>query len=232
MKLRMSLRIVLMCLFAVAWRCPLPAADTLEAVLARMDQEAASFRDLTAQLKKTSYTAVLNDTSQEGGTVWIRRAGSRDLIMKVEFVGPNERSLGFENSKGQIYYPKIRTVQIFDLGKSRRLVDQFLLLGFGTSGKELVKNYRLAVLGTEAAAGQACTRLELVPKSAEVLQHLQKIELWIPENAGHPVQQKFFQPGGDYTVIIYTDLKLNPKLPETAFRMNLPADVKKEYPQK
>ena len=211
---------------------PLAAADTLEAVLARMDKEAAGFRDLSAQLKKTSYTAVLNDNSQESGAVWIKRSRPRGLTMKVEFSGPNERALGFENSQGQIYYPKIQTVQIFDLGKSRRLVDQFLLLGFGTSGKEAAKNYQLAVGGQEVAAGQKCTRLELVPKSSEVLQHLQKVELWIPENAGHPVQQKFFQRGGDYTVIIYTDLKLNPALPETSFRLNLPKGVKREYPQK
>lgn len=227
----MFLRVMLTLLFVVGLSRA-AGADTLEAVLARMDQEAAGFRDLSAQLKKTSYTAVLNETDQEGGQVWIKRSGARDLAMKVEFAGPNERALGFENSKGQIYYPKIQTVQIFDLGRSRHLVDQFLLLGFGTSGKDVAKNYRLAVLGQETAAGQKCTRLELVPKSTEVLQHLQKVELWIPESAGHPVQQKFFQPGGDYTVIIYTDLKLNPKLPDTAFRLNLPKGVKREYPQK
>jgi outer membrane lipoprotein-sorting protein len=228
----MFLRVTLTFLFALGLELPAAGADALEAVLARMDQEAAGFRDLTAQLTKTSYTAVLNESSQESGSVWIKRSGARDLMMKVEFTGPNERALGFENSRGQIYYPKIQTVQIFDLGKSRRLVDQFLLLGFGTPGKEVAKNYRLAVAGEEAAAGQKCTRLELIPKSTEVLQHLQKVELWIPENAGHPVQQKLFQLGGDYTVIIYTDLKLNPKLPETAFRLNLPKDVKREYPQK
>lgn len=228
----MFLRVMLRFLFALGLNLPAAGADALEAVLARMDQEAAGFRDLTAQLTKTSYTAVLNESSQESGSVWIKRSGARDLTMKVEFTGPNERALGFENSKGQIYYPKIRSVQIFDLGKSRRLVDQFLLLGFGTPGKEVAKNYRLAVAGEEAVAGQKCTRVELIPKSAEVLQHLQKVELWIPENAGHPVQQKLFQLGGDYTVIIYTDLKLNPKLPETAFRLDLPKDVKREYPQK
>ena len=34
-------------------------------------------------------------------------------------------------------YPKLKTVQEIDLGKRTDLIDQFLLVGFGTSGQEL-----------------------------------------------------------------------------------------------
>ena len=33
----------------------------------------------------------------------------------------------------QIYYPKSNTVEEYDLGKERAMIDQFLLLGFGSS---------------------------------------------------------------------------------------------------
>ncbi len=206
-------------------------AETTEAALARMDQEAAAFRDMTAKLKKASFTAVLNETSQESGTIWLRRAGAKRVLMRVEFTEPDPRSVGLDGTTGQVYYPKIQTVQIYNLGKSSVLIDQFSLLGFGTPRKELEKSYTIRAAGEETIDGRPATRLELTPKPAKVLEHVKKVELWIPLDAGHPVQQKFFQPGGDYYLITYSDLKLNPNLAEAAFKLALPKGVKREYPQ-
>lgn len=208
------------------------APEAVDAVLARMDKESAGFRDLSAQLTKTTYTAVLNDTSRESGQVWMKRAGRREMVMRVEFTGTNPRAMGFQDSKGQIYYPKINTVQVYDLGKTRSLVDQFLLLGFGTSGKELAKNYAIKLVGQEAVAGRQCSRLQLTPKSEEIKKHVTEVGLWIPLDAGYPIQQRFLQPGGDFILFTYSDLRINPALPDSAFRLNVPKDAKVEYPQK
>ncbi len=207
-------------------------AESSDSVLARMDKEALSFRDMTAKLRKVSFTAVLNDTGEESGVIWMKRAGSNKALMRVEITEPEPRSVGLEGSTAQIYYPKIQTVQIYDLGKNSTLLDQFSLLGFGTARKDLEKNYTIRVAGEETVEGQPSTRLELTPKSPKVLERVQKIELWIPANAGHPVRQKFNQPGGDYYLISYSDMKLNPSLPDSAFRLKLPKGVKREYPSR
>jgi outer membrane lipoprotein-sorting protein len=207
-------------------------AQTLADILATMDKEAAGFRDLTAQVAKTSHTVVLNDTSTETGQLWIKRSGPRKVEMRIAFAGANERQLSFHGNAGEIYYPKIRTVQIYDLGKSRSLVDQFLLLGFGTSGKELAKAYDIRLVGQEVAGGQKTNRLELTPRSEELRKHITKIDLWVPPDAGHPVQQRFLRPGGDFELFAYSDMRLNPNLPDASFRLELPKDVKREFPQK
>jgi len=208
------------------------SAEPLEAVLARLDRAAADFRDLEAEFERTTFTAVLNESSQESGKLWIRRAGARNRLMHIEFQGPNPRSLGFDGTQGQIYYPKIQTVQIYELGKHRALIDQFLLLGFGTAGREVARSYSIKVAGEATVAGRKTTRLEMVPKSAEVGQHVLSIELSIPEDAAYPLQQRFVQPGGDYTLVVYSAIRWNPNLPEAQFRLELPKGVKREYPQK
>lgn len=210
----------------------LPAyCETVDAVLARMDKEAAGFRQISSKLKKSDYTAALNDSDSESGEMWLRRNG-HDAIMRTEFALPQHRSVAVEGGKAQIYYPKIRTVQIYDLGKAGALVDQFLVLGFGSSGKEIAKNYTVALGGEEMVNGEKTTRLELTPKSSKVQDQIKKVELWIPQGAGHPVQQRVTQPNGDYYLFTYSDIKLNPGLADSAFRLNLPSDVKREYPQK
>ncbi len=208
----------------------LKAEDT-PAVLKRMNAESASFRVLTANMKEATYTAVLSDTTEESGKVWMRRS-ERGFQMRADISQPNQRSIGLQDGTAQIFYPKMNTVQIYDLGKNKGLVDQFLVLGFGSSGKDLQANYTVRAAGEDVIGGQKTTRLELLPKSKTMKEQITKVELWIPLDAGHPVQQKFSQPGGDYYLITYSDIQLKPNLPESDFRLKLPADVKKEYPQR
>jgi outer membrane lipoprotein-sorting protein len=226
----MFFRLLLTLYLAASLLPPCANARGLDEVLASMDRAAASFRDMSATLKRIDHTAVINDTSEEIGNVRMKRP-SRKVHVLIEFTEPDPRTLSFQGQKAEIYYPKIKTVQVYDLGKYRQLVDQFLLLGFGSSGKELRKSYSLRVVGEDKVSGELTTRLELLPKSKSARKHLDKVELWI-STSGYPLQQKFYQPSGDYVLITYSDLKINPDFPEDALKLKLPGDVKREYPQK
>jgi outer membrane lipoprotein-sorting protein len=226
----MLIRLLLTFYLAVSLLLPCANAGSLDEVLSSMDRAASSFRDMSATLKRIDHTAVINDTSEESGKVRMKRT-SRKVSMLIEFTKPDPRTVSFEGRKAQIYYPKIMTVQVYDLGKYRQLVDQFLLLGFGSSGKELRKNYSLRVVGEDKVSGELTTRLELVPKTRSARKHLDKVELWI-STSGYPLQQKFYQPSEDYIQITYSDLVINPNLPEDALKLRLPDGVKRQYPQK
>lgn len=208
-----------------------PGADSLDAVLERMDRDAVSFRDLTARVRKDAFTAVLNETNHEIGTLSMKRAGGR-ILLKAEFTEPDARSVALEGTIAQIYYPKIQTVQIYDLGKNRALIDQFSSLGFATTRRDMERNYTIRLGGREALDGRPTVRIELIPKSPKALEQVRKIELWIPLDAGYPVQQRFLQPGGDYHLIRYADIRRNTGLTDAACRLDLPWNTRREYPQK
>jgi outer membrane lipoprotein-sorting protein len=209
-----------------------PAAETLEAVQARMDQSAASFQSMRARLNKISYTAVIQDTVRETGTFTIKKVKAGDLRVRMEIEKPDPRSIALSRRKYEVFLPKIKTVQEYDLSKYGRMVDQFLLLGFGTPVKELQKSYAMKVTGADTIDGRAATRVELIPKAASVKEHLRKVEVWIPANDGNPIQQKFHQPSGDYFQSTYSEVKLNGGVTDADVALNLPKDVKREYPQK
>lgn len=210
---------------------PAAGAETLDSVLARMDASAAEFRALSAKLKKTTYTAVLNESSSESGTIRVRRLSAKDLRMLINFAEPDAKNVAYANKKWQIFYPKINTVQEYDFGKQSALVDQALLLGFGTASADLKRGYSLKYLGEDTVDGKKTSHLELVPKSSEAREHFTKVELWISE-AGHPVQQKVVQPSKDYYLVTYSEIHLNPKLDDESLKLRLPKGVKKEYPQR
>jgi outer membrane lipoprotein-sorting protein len=210
-----------------------PAADgSLAATLARMDEAAARFKGLQADVQKIAHTAVINVDSVDVGTIAVKRPKPYDIRVRIDFQAPNPRQVVIEGVKGAIYYPGINTVQEYNLGKSRSLVEQFMLLGFGSNSKDLESAYSIRLGGPEAVAGQESTRLELIPKSQDVLAHLKRVDLWISDTMGIAVQQKLYETGGDYLLATYTNIKLRPNLPDSAVKLDLPKSVKREYPQK
>ncbi len=209
------------------------SADPLQEVLAQMEAAAQEFTGMKAKIRKGSYTAVIDDLTEESGTLWMERKGrGSDVVMKIDFTEPAPRAVAFSGKKGEIYYPKIKTVHEYDLGKHKSLVESFLLLGFGTSGKQLTKEYSVKYVGEEEIAGQAAHRLELIPKDRKAREKFTSIDMWVAKDGGYPVQQKFNAPSDDYTRITYTDVEINPELSPGDLALQLPADVKREFPQK
>jgi|SRR5262245_29143031 outer membrane lipoprotein-sorting protein len=208
------------------------AADPLQATMNRLDEAAAGFRGLSADVHKIAHTAVINEDTVDEGAILVKRPKPRDMRMLVDIKKPDPKTVAVAGRKVEIYFPKMNTVQEYDAGKNRALLDQFFLLGFGSTSADLKSGYEVKLGGPETVAGQKTTRIELVPKSKEVLAHLTGVELWISDSAGLTVQQKFHMPGGDYTQATYTNIKINPNLPDTALKLNLPKGVKRETPQK
>jgi outer membrane lipoprotein-sorting protein len=117
-------------------------------------------------------------------------------------------------------------VQDYDVGKNSDVLNQFLLLGFGSSGKELAQSYEISAAGTENVAGVETTKLLLLPKSPGVKERLSKIEMWIPANAAYPIQQQFYEPSGNYRQVTYSNVKLNPSI-KGNLELKLPSGVKR-----
>jgi len=111
-------------------------------------------------------------------------------------------------------------------------VDQFILLGFGSTAAEIRKGYDVKLGGAEQLDGVATTRIELTPKEGEAKKMVTRIELWIPEGQGNPIQEKVTEPSRNYHLFVYSSLKANPSLPDSAFELNLPPGVKRITPNK
>src|SRR5260370_30136969 len=223
-----SVHLLTVFLFAAVYNYAAPT----EEVLARFDRAASSFHSMSAQFRQISHTAVIDDDTEEHGTLVIHKAQEHDVRGVMEYVGADQRSCGIDRHRVQSYHPKTRSVQVYDLGKHGEQVVEFLLIGFGTSGKDLAANYHVRVVGEATVGLQKTTRLELIPKSADAQKYLTKVELWIPEGEGYPIQEKLYQPSGDYTPVSYSDVNINPPLPKDAFELKLPKDVKYEHPQR
>ena len=90
--------------------------------------------------------------------------------------------------------PKIDEVNTYNTGKDRATVESFLVLGFGGSGKDMLKSFDVKYMGHDKIDGTDTVKLELVPKSDKVRNIFDHIWLWIDPSCGVSVQQQLFAP--------------------------------------
>jgi len=200
----------------------------LESVLKQLDSQAASFQSLKADLERTKVTVVVNDKSVESGQILVRR----DDKMRIDVTQPDARTILRDGDTFYIYNPKIHRVEEYNLGKKKSLVDQFLLLGFGTSGSSLKDSYTITLQGEQTLDGRKVLLMELLPKTDEVRKQLSKILLWLDESTWLPLQQQFFETGsGDYFIIHYRNLNRNARIPDGEFKPRWPHGTTKIQPQ-
>ena len=203
-----------------------PAADTpLEAVLARMDQASANFKGISADIRKMSHTDVVNVDDVASGTIIVKRVKAHDTRIRIDLTDPRRQTVTIGGGKVQVFYPQTNEAQEVDLGKNRGVVDQFMLLGFGSNSAELKSAYSVTLGGMDSIDGEKTTRIMLVPKDREILARVKTCELWISEK-GWTVQQKFHTGGGDYVLSTYTGMKLNPVIADKDLKLELPKGVK------
>lgn len=215
---------------------PASSKDSVQSVLTRMDKAASEFKTMTANVTYVTHTDVINEDSTETGVVAMEKVRAGEVRSLIEFRPPDQRTIEFAKRQLRIYYPKIKTVQEWNLDKHGEQLDQFLMIGFGTSGTTLAKDYTVDVLGIETVKsleGVQSIRVRLVPKSSEAKQYVTQFELWIPENGDpYPLQEKISAPSGDYRLITYKDMKINTPLKRDALQLKLPSGVNREYPGK
>jgi outer membrane lipoprotein-sorting protein len=210
------------------------AAD-LPGILAKIDTAAASFQGLIADVKQVSHLNIMpNDDETSIGTIVVKRPRPKALRALLEFKPPNQYAAAFDGKTAQRYLPKLNLIEIYDVDKKfGGLVDQYLLLGFGASSAELKQVYDIAYVGAETVAGKKATKLALTPKKPDKALHLTKAEIWYADDLGIAVQQKLFTgTEGDYLLATYTNIKLNPQIPDSDVTLKAPKDAKKEYPLK
>jgi len=197
----------------------------LAEILSRMDDSANRLHTLSATLEYTKVTVLVNDKSTETGKIFFRKSKNPQILIDIQ--KPEAKSILFKKNKAEIFYPKINQVQEYDLTDHSGIFQQFLLLGFGTESGELKKSYTLKFVGEEVLEGDTTAILELVPRKANVATQLEKIHLWISEESWLPVQQKFFEPGGDYFIARYTQVRVNRRLPSSTFEIPAAKDAKR-----
>src|SRR5580693_6542683 len=101
-------------------------AATLESVLRRMDEAAASFQSTQADFVWDLYQKVVDEHDTQKGTVYYRRAG-KEIEMMAEIKEPMAKFMLYKDGKLQIYQPSMEQVMSFSAGSNRNEMESYLV---------------------------------------------------------------------------------------------------------
>ena len=192
----------------------------LNSILSQMDTASASFKNTQADVKYDNYTRVVNDHSIQSGTLYVERNGNSENMGAVFYdIGPNgqpskspSKVIVFDGSTLRIYTPGVNQVDIFKAGANQAKYESFLTLGFGGSGKDLVRAWNITDQGPETIDGTKTEKLDLVSKDPSVKNMFTHVTVWIDPTRGLSLKQIFYAPNGDNRTATYSNLRLNGRI--------------------
>lgn len=211
----------------------LDAAPVLPQIIAQMDVAANSWKGMRSQVTWTRYRSLVDEETVESGRMAVRRGRSGNVEMLLEFREPTNYYYKVSGTKVEVYKPRIKTVQEYDLSGSRDRLENALLIGFGTSGSYLNEHYEISVEGEEAILGQATVRLDLQPRNPSGELNNRRLEMWVSKEFWQPVQLKIFELNPkDYRLYSYAEVEINPRFASREFKLNLAPGTRREKPQR
>lgn len=218
---------LLLCITAGAQSRTKPRIWDKKTFLDALNEAASHFKTLTANLELTKVTKVVDHREVESGRLFFRKNNR----IKIEFTEPEPKMLLFDGRKAEIYYPKMGQIQEFNLSKHHDMIEQFLLLGFGTRGDDLEDSYLITVMGETTLRGRAALEVKLTPKDEKIRESVHEIRLWFDLASWAPLQQQFLEVGGDHTTTRYTNVRVNGPINPRDLKLNVPHGTKRVKPQ-
>lgn len=217
-----------------------PTNSSLDAVLKKMDSVAARFSSAQAEFEWDRYEKVIDEVDDvQTGVVYYRRSGKDvEMMADIRKDGPSFTELKFQpkqvlfsGDKVQMYEPGTNRLTVYNLGKSSSGYETYLVLGFGASGQDLVKQFDVTYLGPKTVQGISTVELQLVPKSEKVRNNFKQIFLWIDLGRGVSVQQQLVTPQDDYRMAKYSNIKLNEPIKNDVFQLKTNKKTQVTTPQ-
>ncbi|MGH9487273.1 MAG: LolA family protein [Terriglobales bacterium] len=196
---------------------------TVPEVLAALTRAAPDIRAVSADAAVVDYTALIQQSAHSAGKLYFERSrqGPR-YVLDLNQPAATAKKLVYTDHTAWVYTPSAKQVVKYALGADPLALNQYLLLGMGASGAELTQAFLVTLDGATELDGKAAVELTLTPRAAHVKDKFTSIDIWYDPHTWIGVQQKIWQPGGDYHLLMLSQVELNPRLSNKLFSTSFP----------
>jgi outer membrane lipoprotein-sorting protein len=185
-----------------------PKPGHLDEVLRKMDAASLKFQSAEADFQWDLYEKVVRQTTTQKGTIYFKKEGGT-TVMGVKMTSPSLKYIEFRNGVLRLFEPGTNHLTTLDATKNKAMLESFLTVGFGGSGKELAKAWTISDLGDETIDGVQTAKLDLVPKDPAVRNNCTHMTIWVDPLRGLELKQSLYMPSEDYRTAVYMNIKYN-----------------------
>jgi outer membrane lipoprotein-sorting protein len=195
-----------------------PKPGHLDEVLRQMDAASLKFQSAEADFRWDLYERVVKETSTQTGTIYFKKQGAT-TVMGAKLLTPSIKIIEFRNGTLRLFEPGINHLTTVDATKNKAQFESFLTVGFGGSGTDLAKAWKIMDLGDETVDGVQTAKLDLVPKDPAVRNNCTHMTIWVDPVRGIELKQSLYMPSDDYRTAVYTNIKYNQKVDEKPYQI-------------
>lgn len=195
----------------------LTGPQRLQALVDRVRHEQQKLKTLEARFVQQQESSLLAEPEESSG-VFSYAAPDR---VRWEYQSPTPITVVIRGDEMTTWYKDLKRAETLKIGRYSNQVFKYL----GASGSlDTLLQYFVVKLALPKAKGEPY-RLELIPKYPRIKKRLQTMTLWVDAELFFPSRLKYVEADGDVTEYQFTDLKMNPRIPEDRFVLNLPKGV-------
>lgn len=195
---------------------PLHSYGDIEKSLLELEEKQKGIDTWDADFIQTKVTSLMSDKIvSEGHTVF-----KRPNLIHWRYIKGSNLLMVFNGQEAWLYYPNLREAERYR--NIERMIKKFPL-AYGLAIENLRKYWNISIISDSP---NGFIILELRPKEKESRRVFEKITLLIEKKIGVPRKVQIFEPGGDYTIIEFKEIKVNENLPSDLFTFKPPAGVK------
>jgi outer membrane lipoprotein-sorting protein len=198
--------------------CAQPKPGHLDEVLRQMDEASKKFESAEANIRRDNYERVVKETTTQTGTIYFKKQGG-STAMGTKLLTPSVKIVDFRNGILRVFDPVSNHLTLVNATKNKAQFESFLTIGFGGSGTDLNKAWKISDLGDETIDGVQTVKLDLVPRDPAVLANCTHMTIWVDPTRGIELKQSLYEPSGDYQTAVYTNIKYNQKIDEKPYQI-------------
>ncbi len=196
------------------------AADPrLREVLEAFDRVQSGIRTLSAEFSETTTSQILSEPLQSRGRFFLTKPAS----VLWEYVEPEPMRFVVANDEYIGYFPERKKAERSDVRRwSERI---FRIFGLGQTSEELAKFYTIRLADPDPDM-KGTKLLVLEPKKRRVRRRVEQVRFWVDASTYLPVRFELTGREGYARVIRFRDVRVNPDLSATLYRLEVPPGVK------
>lgn len=194
----------------------------LTGILQKMEKAHLDLKSLKAAIVQHKINSQIGSKDTDYGILLYKPAiGNGKGKLRIDYSKPDIRVVSVVGESFTFYQPRINQVVKMSIAKASKgkTGNYTQIVGLDDSVKNLAKNYSIEYVKDEMVNGQMATQLHLVPKQSG---QLVSLEIWVSQQSWLPIQQKFVERNGDYSIVQLTNLEPNVKLTDEAFVVKYP----------
>src|SRR5271170_5944942 len=120
-----------------------PKPGHLDEILRQMDAASLKFKSAEANFRWDRYELVVKETTTQTGTIYFKKQDA-STAMGAKVTTPAPQIIEFKNGIVRLYDPGSNHLTIVNETKNKAQVESFLTVGFGGSGQDLVKAWKIS----------------------------------------------------------------------------------------